>query len=217
MPPRKCRSQSGWHRANYIEEHHGKKCILPDNTARVLHNFDEHKRVASPNDQPPLHRLTNDQGYGVPIDCLTIAWHRPPNNLGDRLSSGNSTNARGWKYIPTLLGLESSKPLVFWAGTECLPMICPRLNKYFSLHIWTNSNCEGIPNPPWVSFFSRKRSLFWNPLFSVLFPPRPKIGFLYAQKLMCIRIFCIRLLQGKHVCCLTQKTAHTAITYLQKR
>jgi hypothetical protein len=26
---------------NYIEEHHGKKCIMPDNTARVLHNFDE--------------------------------------------------------------------------------------------------------------------------------------------------------------------------------
>jgi hypothetical protein len=26
---------------NYIEEHHGKKCIMPDNTVRVLHNFDE--------------------------------------------------------------------------------------------------------------------------------------------------------------------------------
>ena len=26
---------------NYIEEHHVKKCIMPDNTARVLHNFDE--------------------------------------------------------------------------------------------------------------------------------------------------------------------------------
>ena len=25
----------------YIEEHNGKKCIIPDNTARVLHNFDE--------------------------------------------------------------------------------------------------------------------------------------------------------------------------------
>ncbi len=44
-----------------------------------------HERVASPKDKPPFHRLTNDQGYAIPIDCLTIVWHRPP-SLGNLLS-----------------------------------------------------------------------------------------------------------------------------------
>ncbi len=44
-----------------------------------------HECVASPKGQPPFHRLTNDQGYNIPINRLTIAWHRPP-NLGNLLS-----------------------------------------------------------------------------------------------------------------------------------
>ncbi len=41
--------------------------------------------VAIPKGQPPLHGMTNNQGYDIPIEHLTIAWHRPP-NLGNLLS-----------------------------------------------------------------------------------------------------------------------------------
>jgi hypothetical protein len=62
-----------------------------------------HERVASPKGQPPFHRLTNDQGYDILIDRLTIAWHRPP-NLGNLLSYRKLSKRTGLKvssYIKT--------------------------------------------------------------------------------------------------------------------
>ena len=44
-----------------------------------------HDCVASPKGEPPLHCLTNNQGYNIPIEGLTIAWHSPL-NLGNLLS-----------------------------------------------------------------------------------------------------------------------------------
>jgi len=62
-----------------------------------------HKCIANPNGQPPFHRLTNDQGYDILIDRLTIAWHRPP-NLGNLLSYRKLSKRTGLKvssYIKT--------------------------------------------------------------------------------------------------------------------
>ncbi len=53
-------------------------------------------RVANPPGQPPLHCLTNEKGYDIPIKQLTIAWHRPP-NLGNLLSYRKLNNRTGLK------------------------------------------------------------------------------------------------------------------------
>jgi hypothetical protein len=61
------------------------------------------ERVASPKDQPPFHRLTNNQGYDIPINRLMITWHRPP-NLGNLLSYRKLSKRTGLKvssYIKT--------------------------------------------------------------------------------------------------------------------
>jgi hypothetical protein len=50
--------------------------------------------VATHNGHTPLHCLTNQQGYDVPIERLTIAWHRPP-NLGNLLSYRKLENCMG--------------------------------------------------------------------------------------------------------------------------
>ncbi len=55
-----------------------------------------HDMVATPNGQTPLYCLTNQQGYDVPIERLTIAWHRPP-NLGNLLSYRKLENCTGLK------------------------------------------------------------------------------------------------------------------------
>jgi hypothetical protein len=54
------------------------------------------ERVANPPGQPPLRCLTNEKGYNIPIDQLTIAWHRPP-NLGNLLSYRRLNNRTGLK------------------------------------------------------------------------------------------------------------------------
>ncbi len=54
--------------------------------------------VATPNGQTPLHCLTNQQGYDVPIKQLTIAWHHPP-NLGNLLSYRKLENYTGLKVL----------------------------------------------------------------------------------------------------------------------
>jgi len=54
------------------------------------------RRVASPQGQPALSSLTNENGYNIPIEQLTIAWHRPP-NLGNLLSYRKLTNRTGLK------------------------------------------------------------------------------------------------------------------------
>ncbi len=41
--------------------------------------------MASPHGQTPLHQVPNKQGYDIPIERLTIAWHRLP-NLSNLLS-----------------------------------------------------------------------------------------------------------------------------------
>jgi hypothetical protein len=54
------------------------------------------ERVANPPDQPSFSRLTNEKGYNIPIEQLTIAWHRPP-NLGNLLSYRKLNNRTGLK------------------------------------------------------------------------------------------------------------------------
>jgi hypothetical protein len=54
------------------------------------------KRVATPDNLLPLKSLTNEQGYNIPIEQLTIAWHRPP-NLGNLLSYRRLKNRTGLK------------------------------------------------------------------------------------------------------------------------
>ena len=54
------------------------------------------ERVANPPNQTPLNCLTNEQGYNIPIEQLTIAWHRPP-NLGNLLSYRKLNNRTGLK------------------------------------------------------------------------------------------------------------------------
>jgi hypothetical protein len=48
-------------------------------------------------------RLTNEQGYSIPIKQLTIAWHRSPNlsNLLSYRKSHNSTGLKVWSFIMT--------------------------------------------------------------------------------------------------------------------
>jgi hypothetical protein len=55
--------------------------------------------VAMPNGQTFLHFLTNQQGYGVPIERITIAWHHPP-NLGNLFSYRELMNCTGLKVLP---------------------------------------------------------------------------------------------------------------------
>jgi hypothetical protein len=57
-----------------------------------------HERVANPKGQPLFHRLTNDQGYNIPIERLTIAWHCPP-NLGNLLSYRKLSKHTGLKVL----------------------------------------------------------------------------------------------------------------------
>ncbi len=52
--------------------------------------------VATPKGQTPLHCLTNQQGYNVPIEQLTIAWHHP-HNLPNLLSYRKLENHTGMK------------------------------------------------------------------------------------------------------------------------
>jgi hypothetical protein len=54
--------------------------------------------VATPKGHTPLHCLTNQQGYDVPIERLTITWHHPP-NLGNLLSYRKLENCTGLKVL----------------------------------------------------------------------------------------------------------------------
>jgi hypothetical protein len=54
------------------------------------------ERVANPPDQPSFSCLTNEKGYNISIEQLTIAWHRPP-NLGNLLSYRKLNNRTGLK------------------------------------------------------------------------------------------------------------------------
>lgn len=54
------------------------------------------RRAVNPPGQPALSSLTNEKGYNIPIEQLTIAWHRPP-NLGNFLSYRKLTNRTGLK------------------------------------------------------------------------------------------------------------------------
>jgi hypothetical protein len=59
-------------------------------------------RVANPPGQPPLSCLTNESGYNIPVERLTIAWHRAP-NLGNLLSYRKLHNRTGLK-VSTFIG-----------------------------------------------------------------------------------------------------------------
>jgi hypothetical protein len=54
--------------------------------------------VATQYGQTPLHCLTNQQGYDVPIEQLTITWHRQ-HNLGNLLSYRKLENCTGLKVL----------------------------------------------------------------------------------------------------------------------
>ena len=54
------------------------------------------RRIAHPPGQPAFSSLTNETGYNIPIERLTIAWHRPP-NLGNLLSYRKLHNRTGLK------------------------------------------------------------------------------------------------------------------------
>jgi hypothetical protein len=62
-----------------------------------------HNLVGTPPGNLPLNKLTNWQGYNVPIDRLTIAWHRPP-NLANLLSYRKLEHCMGLKvssFLPS--------------------------------------------------------------------------------------------------------------------
>jgi hypothetical protein len=59
--------------------------------------------VGTPPGNLPLNKLTNQQGYDVPIDKLTITWHRPP-NLANLLSYRKLEHRTGLKvssFLPS--------------------------------------------------------------------------------------------------------------------
>jgi hypothetical protein len=56
------------------------------------------RRVAMPPGQLPLNQLTNEQGYSIPIEQLTIAWHRSP-NLSSLLSYRKLHNRTGLNFF----------------------------------------------------------------------------------------------------------------------
>lgn len=56
-----------------------------------------HQHVATPLDKPPLHTLTNAEGYRIPISKLTVAYSRP-SNIGNLLSCRKLKVNTG--YIP---------------------------------------------------------------------------------------------------------------------
>lgn len=53
------------------------------------------EQVMHPPEMPPLQAVTNDKGHRVPIDRLTIAYHRAPN-------LGNSFSVRKFQKLPGL-------------------------------------------------------------------------------------------------------------------
>jgi hypothetical protein len=59
--------------------------------------------VGTPPGNLPLNKLTNRQGYDVPINRLTNVWHRPP-NLANLLSYRKLEHRRGLKvssFLPS--------------------------------------------------------------------------------------------------------------------
>jgi len=73
------------------------------------------KKVANPPNQPPLHCLTNEKGYNIPIKKLTIAWHRPP-NLGNLLSYRKLNNRTGLKVSAFIKDSNRVCPVFFEQG-----------------------------------------------------------------------------------------------------
>jgi len=75
----------------------------PTNPSSKMIQKHWHECIASPKGHPPFHHLTNDQGYDIPIERLTIAWHRPL-SLGNLLSYRKLSKRTGLKvssYIKT--------------------------------------------------------------------------------------------------------------------
>jgi len=56
-------------------------------------------QVANPQGQPSFSSLTNESGYNILIERLTIAWHHPPPNLGNLLSYRKLHNRTGLKVL----------------------------------------------------------------------------------------------------------------------
>ena len=99
--------------------------------------------------------------------------------------TGNSVNARGWKYRPTSR-LDSSRPLIFWTGTAHLrcSVLCSK-----NTSVYISSDAQFV-RAFWTShglLFSGKRLSPFSFLNSLLFflhqffPPRPKLGLLYTK------------------------------------
>ncbi len=100
-----------------------------------------HDVVATPNGQTPLHCLTNQQGYNVPIEWLTNAWHRSP-NLGSLLSYRKLENRTGLKVSSFIKTWDKYTPNFLSRGGRLWhPALCSK--KYYDSALWMiPSICE---------------------------------------------------------------------------
>jgi hypothetical protein len=132
------------------------------------------KRVANPPDQPSLKCLTNEKGYNIPIEQLTIAWHRPP-NLGNLLSYWKLNNRTGLKVSAFIKDSNRVCPVFFEQGqaTSGGLALCSKItlvvlpppaaiSKTAALGTENSPNCRGKSISPWF-FFSE--GLSCAPLF----------------------------------------------------
>ncbi len=71
----------------------------PANTSSITIQKLWASRVANPQGQPSFSSLTNESGYNILIERLTIAWHHPPRNLGNLLSYRKLHNRTGLKVL----------------------------------------------------------------------------------------------------------------------
>ncbi len=108
--------------------------------------------------------LTNQQGYDVPIERLTIAWHRPP-NLGNLLSYRKLENRTGLNLSSFIKTWDKYAPNFFSRGGRLWrPALCSK--KYYGSALWMiPSICE---RGQMGYFFKRKAFTpfsFLNPFF----------------------------------------------------
>ncbi len=124
-----------------------------------------HDVVATLKGQTPLHCLTNQQGYDIPIERLAIAWHSLP-NLGNLLSYRKLENCTGLKVLSFIKTWDKYAPIFLSRGQMSL-VPCPLLKKLLwfcivndSLNLWEGNLVKRV-------LFSRERpsllSLFWIP------------------------------------------------------
>jgi hypothetical protein len=111
--------------------------------------------------------LTNQQGYDVPIEQLTNAWHHPT-NLGNLLSYRKLENRTGLNLSSFIKTWDTYAPNFFSRGGRLWrPAFCSK--NIMILHCqWFPQFARGKLSQT-GSFFNRKAFTpfsFWNPVFS---------------------------------------------------